>query len=180
MSDTKSDFSVPPCLDQIVSNINNFAINPPKKEAISSSNMPVTDKNKELKITDEDKNNFLMAVLEDRPYKEKFSLLNGKLSLELRTRTLSETQQIIGHASLRQNISNAEFEIILGKAHLAYALTTVNNDNKILQNDTGTLQERLDKIDKLSSAKYMLLISCMNKFDEKVANLTKIATQSAF
>ena len=141
---------------------------------------PVIDEIDNIEITDNDLDNYFAAIVDDTPYTEVLNLLNGRLKVRYRSRTVEETSEIIKKISKDNPETNADLEATLGKYYLLFSLVSIESKKGMATFDTGTFEQRLKRIDELHAPKYMVLMQGMYNFDTKLEKLRLEASKPNF
>ena len=147
-----------------------------KLETMSQVPEVIKDDKGELPITEEDKNKFFDAIMRDDFYYEDLPAFDGKMTVKLRTRMMTEGEEIIDYVRKMDVKNIVDLELGMGKCNLAYALVKINSTVY----DNGTLSERIKRLDSLPVPKFIALLELMRRFDVKIGKLEKLSVSPNF
>lgn len=74
-------------------------------------------------ITDEDKYNFLQAIISNKAFKKEYSLLNGKLKVVFKTITTAEAEAVSEAVVIQSERVPYSTMISMGAAHMKYSMS---------------------------------------------------------
>ena len=149
-----------------------------KKEETNTPPVEENKKVKRLEITEDDKNKFEIALLEDIPYEEKIEIIKGKLFAVFQTRTVDDSCYIISAlSSLGDKSSIVEIEMHRTKYFLAAMLKELvdNAGKKLLSLENKNIVGKIETINKMPSPKFSILLGAMMLFEDKVDRIRKAA-----
>jgi len=127
-----------------------------------------------LPITEGDREKFLLAIMLEHPYTETFSLMEGKMKVVLRTRSVSESEEALAYVRGTKPEATVDVEMALSRSNLSYALESIENvvDSKstkeVFDDPEKTLKDRMERLGKFPTPKYTALIWLLSRFDRKV------------
>ena len=156
-----------------------------------------TDKilNKELTITDVEKDEFFRCFLEDESYTEEVSLFAGKFKVKFKTLTINENNEILTQIKLDEKAGTAEetdqYFITISMYRLGLALIAVNgvpfntdaNPQAVaLSQDTDLTLTKLkaEVFKDWPTYKLTAVIDAFRTFEQKVIKLTAEVTDPNF
>lgn len=76
----------------------------------------------DIEISDQDKYNFLQAIVSDKPFRKEYSLLNGKLKVTFKTITTAEAEAVNQAIVIQSGRVPYATMIAMGAAHVKYSM----------------------------------------------------------
>lgn len=148
----------------------------------------------DLPITDDDKNRFADAVMQRKPFSEKFSMMGGKLTVTFRTKTKRENDMLFDQLDedfkANRIRSESKYVTLLNNYNLMMQMTELQGAPcaTVLpppQQDVPpgwSLYKvmRLHLIETLPEANMFLLIGALSQFDTKCRVLAREALKENF
>jgi len=137
-------------------------INLSTKEEITAPIASITEEAfDEIKPSQEELLAFYDTVfMREIPFTKKYKI-GTKISVELRTRTFEESEKVVLQESSNENATGFSTVSNLNKGYLAFSLKSIDNKNF----DSGTYEERLERINKMPLHKALTLLDCLSAFD---------------
>ena len=134
----------------------------------------------DVEISEKELDKYFECLIDGLEYSEERSYLGGKFKAIFRTKRETEAAKIFERIGKEDPGTTAEFETKLCKYYLCYALVSVTTPKKTIHIDSGSLSERVERVNALSSPQYMLLIRGMFDFDTKIDEMRKRAYNENF
>ena len=171
------EFPVPPRVDELESE----EVSEEQEDTTQEESVSKDIESTEIDISKEQKEQFLESILSETPYQETVELFNGKLKVTFRTRTTDESDNVIDKLMQEENFDTIlDVERAMAKLHLAFGLVEMITESGKEIIDQGSLKERLERLGKLPTPKYTVLIEELRKFDRRVFRLSELAIQPNF
>ncbi len=134
----------------------------------------------DLPISDADKDAFFDCIMNNKCYREELTAFGGKFKAIMRTRTVKESEEVL--LFITESVKNKKIDFFPDyqnkhvMCHVGLAVVSVNGEN----NDSGSIEERLKRIQNLNSQIYMILCEFLQRFDSKIERLREEALKVNF
>ena len=144
-----------------------------------------------VNVSEKDRAKFFEAIMEDKPFVGTVELFEGKIKALFRDSYAEEIGAMTSLVTDSEPKNALEMDTLMLKFSLAASLSSLEVEGQTISYELSDgvksemgpleqLQRRANNLDRFSRSKYMVLSQALGSFDEKLAELTKLAQDPSF
>jgi hypothetical protein len=144
-----------------------------------------------VKITDKEKTAFFEAIVSDQPYSETVELFGGQMKVLFRDKTSSEMEAQAEFLIEEDPTIVLDMSRLYTRFSLASGMSSITIRGKVTSYELSEAEKsgktsleqiklRMEKISGFPRSKYMALVEALGVFENKVSELTRLASKADF
>jgi len=128
---------------------------------------------KKLSISENDKDNLFVSIVDEVPYTETIELYPGRMDVVFRTLNVEEIKIVQTKLAEEDIKLSFQYDVLNQIYLLCFALVKTISKQKVEIFDKGSFDDRLKRIKQFSSPKFVTMIESLGSFNMKVAEMNK-------